>query len=231
MIRLRRLLPIVWLLLLSGTSHADLDAGLDAVSRKDYSAALVEFQILAEKGDPAGQVNLGNLYMKGWGVRQDYAAAYDWYRKAAENHNRIAESKLGVLHYYGLGTVKDSTEAAKWFEKGADQGDPSAQSALGVLYAQGDGLPRNLVLAFFWLTLAFEFGDEGTRDLRAQLAEEMNPGEMAQALSKVEEWKHERDIPDAGAAPAGEPSAPVAVEASASPKAKQARSRKSPRKK
>lgn len=186
--------------------YADLDAGLEAVRRKDYPAARVEFEILAEKGDPDGQVNLGNLYMKGWGVAQDYAAAYDWFRKAAEQNSRIAQSKLGVLHYYGLGTVKDSAEAAKWFEMAADRGDPNAQSALGTLYAEGDGVSRNLVKAYFWLTLAFEFGDTGVSELRMQLAEEMTPGEMAESLTRVEEWKRDKSIPDAGGAPLEQPS-------------------------
>lgn len=181
--------------------RADLDAGLDAVRRKDYAAARVEFEILAEKGDADGQVNLGNLYMKGWGIGQDYATAYDWYRKAAEQNHRIAQGKLGVLHYYGLGTVKDAAEAAKWFELAADQGDPSAQSALGALYAQGEGVSRNLVKAYFWLTLAFEFGDTQVSELRVQLAEEMTPGEMAESLAKVEAWKRDKSIPDPGGAP------------------------------
>ncbi len=199
------------------TARADLDAGLDLVQRKEYAAARVEFEILAEKGDPDGQVNLGNLYMKGWGVIQDYAAAYDWYRKAAEQNSRIAQAKLGILHYYGLGTVKDSAEAAKWFEKAADQGDPSAETVLGMLYAQGDGVARNLVRAYVWLTLAFEFGDPSGTDLRSQLAEEMTPGEMAEALARVEEWKRERGIPDPGAdpsadsSPSGQPVHPLQV--------------------
>lgn len=193
------------------TARADLDAGLELVQKKEYSAARVEFEILAEKGDPDAQVNLGNLYMKGWGVNQDYAEAYDWYRKAAEQNSRIAQSKLGILHYYGLGTLKDSAEAAKWFEKAADQGDASAQSVLGALCAQGDGVARNLVKAYFWLTLAFEFGNSNASDLRSQLAEEMTPGEMADALGRVEEWNRDKGIPDPGRVPIEE-SAPVPVD-------------------
>ncbi len=209
-------------------ARADLDAGLEAVQRKDYAAARVEFEILAEKGDPDAQVNLGNLYMKGWGVAQDYAAAYDWYRKAADQNSRIAQSKLGVLHYYGLGTVKDGTEAARWFEMAADRGDPSAQAALGTLYAQGDGVSRNLVKAYFWLTLAFEFGDTGVSALRVQLAEEMTPGEMSESLTKVEEWKRDKSIPDAGEAPP-EPAAETAPPPRASPPRKNSAKRHSGR--
>lgn len=187
-----------------GAALGDIGAGLDAIERKDYAAARLEFEMLAEKGVADAQVNLGNLYMRGWGVQQDYAAAFDWYRKAAAQNNRLAQGKLGILHYYGLGTVQDTAEAARWFEKAADQGDPSAQTTLGLLFANGDGVPRNAVKAYFWLTLAFEFGDASASDVRLQLASDMNPGEIAEALARVDEWKRERQIPDPGATVTGE---------------------------
>jgi TPR repeat protein len=181
---------------LSAGAKADLEAGLDAVRRKDYSAAFTEFRPLAEKGEADAQVDLGNLFMRGWGVHQDYGAAFDWYQKAANQNHPIAQSKLGMLHYYGLGTIKDSKAAAKWFRRAADQGVSAAQSVLGNLYAQGDGVPKDLVQAFFWLTLAFEFGDTEATRVREQLTAEMTPGEIAEALAKVEDWNRERGIPE-----------------------------------
>lgn len=188
-----------------GAALGDLGAGLDAIERKDYAAARIEFEMLAEKGVADAQVNLGNLYMRGWGVQQDYAVAFDWYKKAAAQNNRLAQGKLGILHYYGLGTVQDPAEAARWFEKAADQGDANALTTLGLLFANGDGVPRNPIKAYFWLTLGFEFGDTGANEVRLQLASEMNPGEIAEALARVDEWKHERQIPDPGATVTAEP--------------------------
>jgi TPR repeat protein len=183
----------------AAAARGDFSAGWDALDRRDYAAAYVEFKTLAEQGDPDAQVNLGNLHMRGLGVAQDYAQAFDWYRRAADQNNAVAESKLGILHYYGLGTVKDSTEAAKWFRKAAEQGESSAQTVLGTLYAEGDGVSRNLVEAYFWMTLAFEFGSEGAAQERGGVAEEMTPGEISDALVRVEQWKREKGIPDPGA--------------------------------
>jgi TPR repeat protein len=172
--------------------------GLDAVRRKDYAAAFAEFRPLAEKGDPDAQVDLGNLFMRGLGVHQDYGTAFDWYQKAANQNHPIAQSKLGMLHYYGLGTIQDSEAAAKWFRRAADQGVSAAQSVLGTLYAQGDGVVKDPVQAFFWLTLAFEFGDAEATRVREQLTAEMSPGEINEALAKVDAWNRERGIPDPG---------------------------------
>ncbi|MGY6216395.1 tetratricopeptide repeat protein [Methylolobus aquaticus] len=190
------------------TLAADLDAGLDAVRRKDYEAAFAEFRPLAEQGEADAQVNLGNLFMRGWGVKQDYATAFDWYQKAANQNHPIAQGKLGMLHYYGLGTVQDSEAAAKWFRLAADHGVSAAQSVLGNLYAQGDGVTKDLVQAFFWLTLAFEFGDQDALRVRGEIAPQMTPGEIGEALGKVDEWNRDRGIPDPGSAP--EPAAAAA---------------------
>lgn len=185
----------------AAAARGDFSAGWEALERHDYDAAYVEFKTLADQGDPDAQVNLGNLHMRGLGVTQDYVQAFDWYRRAADRNDAVAESKLGILHYYGLGTVKDSTEAAKWFRRAAEQGESGAQTVLGTLYAEGDGVSRNLVEAYFWLTLAFDFGSEGAARAREGVAEEMTPGEISDALVRVEQWKRAKGIPDLGATP------------------------------
>ena len=211
----------LWCGVACSTLAADLDAGLDAVRRKDYEAAFAEFRPLAEQGEADAQVNLGNLFMRGWGVKQDYATAFDWYQKAANQNHPIAQGKLGMLHYYGLGTVQDSEAAAKWFRLAADRGVSAAQAVLGNLYAQGDGVTKDPVQAFFWLTLAFEFGSRDALRVRGELAPQMSPGEISEALGKVNDWNRERGIPDPGSTPepavaaaeppAETPAAPVKV--------------------
>ena len=212
--------------LIGVTAAADLEFGLDAVRRKDFAGALLEFRPLAEQGDADAQVNLGNLFMRGWGVGQDYAAAFDWYQKAADQNHPIAQSKLGMLHYYGLGTFKDSEAAAKWFRRAADQGVSAAQAVLGTLYAQGEGVPKDPIQAFFWLTLAFEFGDEEAPRVREELAGQMSPGEISEALTKVDEWNRERGIPDPGGVPAGDTPETLATEESGGQSSKKAQRNK-----
>lgn len=171
-----------WLLLVVCAARADLEAGVEAVARRDYATALREFKPLAEQGNVVAQVNLGNLFMKGLGVRQNYGEAARWYRNAAEQNERLAQSKLGILYYYGLGVPKDPEEAARWFEKAARQGEPSAQTVLATLYAQGEGVQRDLAQAYYWYTLAAEQGSEEALRGRGSLAEEITPGQMDEAL-------------------------------------------------
>lgn len=183
-------------LLLALSAQADFQAGLEALAVRDYAAALQNLKPLAEQGNAAAQVNLGNLYMKGWGVEQDYHAARRWYQRAADQGERMAQSKLGILYYHGLGVPKDSIEASKWFQQAAEQGMASAQSVLAALYAEGDGVRQDLARAFYWYTLAAEQGDAEAAKGRKSLEEDMTPGQRDEALRLLAESRKARSEQD-----------------------------------
>jgi TPR repeat protein len=69
---------------------ADFDAGLAALQKGDYAAALREWTPLAERGDAEAQFNLGHMYRKGQGVSQDYITAHMWANIAAVNGSEMA---------------------------------------------------------------------------------------------------------------------------------------------
>jgi len=70
---------------------ADFDAGLAALQKGDYAAALREWTPLAERGDAVAQFNLALMYYRGQGVRQDDKTALRWFRLAAEQgHSEMA---------------------------------------------------------------------------------------------------------------------------------------------
>jgi len=181
----RCLLVLAGCLSLMTVARADLQQGLEAANRQDWHQALTEFTALAERGQPAAMVNLGNLYMRGLGVAQDYQQARYWYERAAKHADRAGESKLGLLYYYGLGVSVDYGEAAKWFERAARQGETGAETILASLYARGEGVDRDLARAYVWYTRAMAQGSEDAAEARAELVEEMSPGEMSEALSQL----------------------------------------------
>lgn len=185
---LRTGLMWVSLLTLDPAWAADVNRGVDAVVQRDWEAALAEFRPLAEQGDAAAQVNLGNLYLKGYGVEQDYRAALRWYLKAAEQGNALGQGKLGMMHYYGFGVLEDHTEAAHWFREAAEQGEPGAAALLGALYAAGDGVDLDKVQAYVWYTLAADRGRADAQEGKQDLAEELSPGEMNDALERLADW-------------------------------------------
>lgn len=58
-------------------------------------ASLDETRIKAERGDATAQVQLGDAYDTGVGVKRDVAEAIKWYRKAAEQGDAEGQYSLG----------------------------------------------------------------------------------------------------------------------------------------
>jgi|GEM_PF-1585439 len=180
----RWLFPLMLLPLLP-VARADLEAGLSAATRQNWSVARTEFETAAHQGDAAAMVNLGNLYRKGLGVNQDDTEALKWYQRAADQGDRAGQGKLGLSYYFGLGVSIDYGMAAQWFQRAAEQGEPTAQAILAALYARGDGVERTPASAYFWYTRALEQGHPEAEQARAELVETMSPGEISDALGRL----------------------------------------------
>ena len=126
----------------SAKSNAETDADFDETRRK------------AEQGDAAAQNLLGELCMKGQGVRQDFKAAAEWFRKSADQGHPPAEFNLATLYEAGQGVPLDYTRAVEWYRKSAEHGHSAAQYSLAVMYVYARGVERNDTEALKWLALA-----------------------------------------------------------------------------
>ena len=104
-------------LALAGTAVAGpLEDGVEAVNRGDYATALQLLRPLAEQGDPAAQINLGNMYFDGNGVPQNNAEAVKYYLLAADQGSADAQIALGFQYEYGEAVPQDYVQAHKWFD-------------------------------------------------------------------------------------------------------------------
>ena len=165
----------------SGAAYAGVDDGVSAFGRKDYGAALREFEAAAEKGDARADYYLGRMYLMAEGVPADYRKSVAYFRRAADHGNANAQFYLGNLYYLGEGVSQDYAEAVKWYGKAAAQADPLAQYYLGVMYASGEGTPKDLVKALMWLDLAASGGYETAAKFRKLVAGTMTPDAIAEA--------------------------------------------------
>jgi hypothetical protein len=85
--------------------------------RADYGTALRVWLPLAQEGDRAAQVYVGEIYEKGLGVAPDYTLAAAWYRRAADRGYARAQINLGHLYEEGLGVERDPKTALDWYRK------------------------------------------------------------------------------------------------------------------
>ncbi len=115
----------VWAILLLLT--LPLQVGAADVQTGPRSPA--DWHALAEDGDPAAALALGNLYATGEGVpRDDERAAY-WYGRAAARGLPEAQFALGLLYATGQGVPRDLRLAHMWVNLAAVTSVPGSWEA------------------------------------------------------------------------------------------------------
>lgn len=154
---------------IASSAFAGFDEGFAAFQKKDYAAALKEWQPLAKQGNVAAQFNLGYMFQNGLGVKKDSTKAAEWYLKAAEKSDAEAQFKIGQLLLDGQGVKKNEAKAAEWFKKSAEQGNAEAQAYLGDLFKNGQGVAKNPTEAASWYLKAAEQGHAGAQFMVGRL--------------------------------------------------------------
>lgn len=86
----------------------------------------------AKAGDTSCQVNLGNLYDEGLGVRRNRASAMYWYKRAYRRGDPSAANNIGVM----LRKKGKYRRALYWFERAVGLGDDEASLEIAKHYLQ-----------------------------------------------------------------------------------------------
>ena len=132
-------------------------------------------RVLAEKGYPAAQFQLAEIYesndqkefAKKWyekAAAQNYAEAYyqlsyldeqreDEYREKAVQLGSYYAKELQASILYGKG---DKLSAMMLFTQNAEAGFPNSQANLGGAYFYGDGVQQDWQKAFYWYSEAYK---------------------------------------------------------------------------
>jgi hypothetical protein len=103
---------------------------VEEVFRFNSASMIKDIHKAAEQGDIGKQIELGYMYITGYGVSQDFAEAAKWYRNAAEQGDAGAQAYLGDMYREGKGVQQDYDEAIKWYRMAAEQGQADAQLEL-----------------------------------------------------------------------------------------------------
>jgi len=156
---MKKLLTILTISVLIGSSYADFGDGVDAYTKGDYEKAFSEWEPLAEQGFSEAQYNLGLMYINGQGVLKDNKKAFYWYKKSAEQGNARGQYGLGKM--YGaitenLGTPIDMDKYVKLIIESAEQGFQLAQYDLAVIYLFGSNVLKDLKKAKYWAEKAYK---------------------------------------------------------------------------
>ena len=149
-----------------GNYKAANDIGVMLQKTKRYVEAADMYRKAIELGcSGEANVNLGNLYENGLGVRQDYEKAREYYLKALDSKYPFAYAKMAKLYALGLGvsfdyrlTRKYITEGAK-LEKEGNYTHVDCTFMLGYHHHYGLGVKRNDKIAFKLWSICASHGD------------------------------------------------------------------------
>jgi len=121
------------------------DKAVDAVHDGRVDEALSLFKSIADDGEKAAYVAIGNLYeVGGKNIKQDYEEAFGWYKKAIEEvEDADGTYCIAKLYFSGRGVEKDYRMAFLLFEGAADSGVFLADYYLGNIYHFGIGLEKD----------------------------------------------------------------------------------------
>lgn len=103
--------------------------------KREFSKAFRCLSKAAALGHSSSQLNLGNYYASGTGVRKDLTKAAYWYKAAYRLGNVTAARNLAIDRV-SEGNIRS---AITWFNKGVEKNDGGSFVALAKIYADQRG--------------------------------------------------------------------------------------------
>ena len=155
-------------------SQPDLDSLFERASRLwdegKLQSAFRLFLAAAKAGDSSSQVNLGNFYSDGIGVRPNRVLALHWYRQAYRHGQRCAANNIGIV----FRDEQKPKQALAWFERAVKLGDGDANLEIAKIYLHSQN-DRAKAIRYLEKTLKAKSDDvtEGSREEAQRLLKQL----------------------------------------------------------
>ena len=122
----------------------EVEAGIDAIKRKDYEAAYKILRPEAEAGNARAQFAIGQMYVQGYFVAKSDETGIKWYRRAAAQGFQPAFYLIGNHYLFGFGIQQDFDKAYAAYVAADDH--PGALLALGEIHRSWG--PKDMAMRF-----------------------------------------------------------------------------------
>jgi TPR repeat protein len=160
-----------------------------AIKKGDLPEAARQARLLADDGDPDGQLMLSLFYWHGIVLPQSFQDALNWVTLSAVSGNRRAHNaRQAMLKTIEPAIAKKSMEWARSIlNERAEAGDNSALFRLAVSYTQTFGF-GNALEAYFWFNLAVSSGDVSARKQRNELIATLKQSDLIKTQERAKNW-------------------------------------------
>jgi uncharacterized protein len=114
-----------------------METAIAAYDRKEYAVAKSIWEPLSASNADA-MVNLGTLYVKGYGVERNISVAFTLFERAAAYGHETASFYLGGMYENGIGVSADKALSIRYYTLAAEANMAPAQLKLGILLRDED---------------------------------------------------------------------------------------------
>ncbi len=136
-----------------------MEEAIGAYERKEYAAARSIWESLIHS-HPDAMVNLGTMYVRGYGIEKSLDTARSLFERAASMNHEVASFYLGGMYENGIGVNPDRERTLEYYRRAAEGGMGGRLPKLGIVLPH-DG-PKN---AMEWMIRAAHAGEKQAHSL------------------------------------------------------------------
>ncbi|MFA6189525.1 MAG: NifU family protein [Sulfuricurvum sp.] len=152
-----------------------------AFDAKDYLKAKAIWESLSGSNSDA-MVNLGTIYVKGFGVAKNINMAYELFERAALLGHETAAFYLAGMYENGIGVTASAAESIRYYTVAAEAGMATAQLKLGILLRNDD-----VQSSMKWMIKAAHAGESQAHSLLTYVSNQNEASDINVAFRMMDE--------------------------------------------
>jgi uncharacterized protein len=158
-----------------------MQQAIKAYDTKDYMRAKAIWESLSDSNSDA-MVNLGTMYVKGFGVAKNSATAFSFFERAASLGHEVASFYLGGMYENGIGVSADKNESIRHYTVAAEANMASAQLKLGILLRNDD-----ILNSMKWMIQAALSGESQAHSLLTYVSNQSDTSDINVTFRMMDE--------------------------------------------
>ncbi len=168
--------------------HLLMRQAIDAFDAKNYAAAKAIWDVLSLSNADA-MVNLGTMYVRGYGVGRSIETALELFECAASMGHPVASFYLGGMYENGIGVLAEREHAIAHYTVAAESGVSGAQLKLGILLRHDD--PKS---AMAWMIRAAHAGESQAQSLLTYVSNRVETSDINVGFRRLDETAQRRRV-------------------------------------
>ncbi|MDO9207780.1 MAG: tetratricopeptide repeat protein, partial [Sulfuricurvum sp.] len=158
-----------------------MQQAIKAYDAKDYISAKAIWESLSAFNSDA-MVNLGTMYVKGFGMPKNIHKAYELFDRAASLGHETAAFYLGGMYENGIGVTANMEESIHHYTVAANANMATAQLKLGILLRNDDVLN-----SMKWMIKAAHAGESQAHSLLTYVSNQNEDNDINVAFRVLDE--------------------------------------------